>query len=83
MPSEFLGFCCEVQSHSAKWAEKYPLAEADLDWNMEHLNQAELNLLNSVISEDGVQHSQSVVCDPKKERHLAFWPSELPNSLTA
>lgn len=44
--------------------------EADLDWNMEHLNQAELNLLNSLIAEDGVR-PQSVAYDPKKERCLA------------
>lgn len=40
----------------------------DLDWNMEHLNEAELKLLTSVLAEDGVRHSQSVVVSPKKER---------------
>lgn len=40
----------------------------DLDWNMEHLNQEELKLLNSVIAEDGMEASKSVVHDPKKER---------------
>lgn len=40
----------------------------DLDWNMEHLNEAEMKLLTSVLAEDGVHHSQSVVVSPKKER---------------
>ena len=46
------------------------LAQGDLDWNMEHLNEAELKLLTSVLAEDGVRHSQSVVVSPKKERCL-------------
>lgn len=41
---------------------------------MEHLNQEELKLLNSVIAEDGMEASKSVVHDPKKERAIAaFW----------
>lgn len=40
----------------------------DLDWNMEHLNEAERELLTSVLAEDGIRHSQSVVVNPKKER---------------
>ena len=46
------------------------LAQGDLDWNMEHLNEAEMKLLTSVLAEDGVHHSQSVVVSPKKERCL-------------
>ena len=41
---------------------------------MEHLNQEELKLLDSVIAEDGMEASKSVVHDPKKERAIvAFW----------
>jgi len=54
-----------------------PSFQVDLDWNMEHLNQEELKLLNSVIAEDaedGMEASKSVVHDPKKERAIAaFW----------
>ena len=43
-------------------------AEDDLDWKMDDLNKAELDLLSSVLEEDGCD--LGVVHDPKKESAL-------------